>query len=249
MSSATLPEFRKGEPLTAEGLNALASRIRALQGRGGAGIQLGGRRVRRVIPGRHFAFQLAELNGCIWFRQGWLDVGGELVRVGDAEWNVLGAMGPCTVWLNVSREVVAPAAEGDGEPQVVVSATVEVGELDIDTPETNLRRRLGYVRQEEGEDGSVGVWHAVQLLGGVVAPCAPRRQMGTANAEEPSRFRKSDAGQHFLHAGDVAGSGYRVGEREVPGRRVSMAFYNQLEEWEFPAAQGGRRIVQVLGLA
>ena len=246
MSSATLPEFRKGEPLTAEVLNALASRIRALQGRGGAGLHLGGRRVRRVIPGRHFAFQLAELNGCIWFRQGWLDVGGELVRVGDAEWNVLGAMRPCTVWLNVSREVVESAAEGDGEPQVVVSATVEVGELDMETPETNLRRRLGYVRQEEGEDGEGRVWHAVQLLGGVVAPCAPRRQMGTADAGES--FRKSDAGQHWLNAGNVAGSGYRVGEREVPGRRVGMAFYNQLQEWEFPAAQGGRRLVQVMGL-
>ena len=166
MSSAVLQEFQQGEPLTAAALNALASRIRALQQREAQSGQLV-YRPRRVLPGRHFAFQLAELNGCIWYRQGWLDVAGKLVPVGDKEWNLLGGMKPCTVWLNITR----------GEAGAV-SGTVEQGELDLETPETNLRRRLGYVRTEEAQDEYGLIWHAVQVLGGVISPVAPRRQMG-----------------------------------------------------------------------
>ena len=239
MSSAILPEFKQGEPLTAAGLNALASRIRGLQLRAAQNGQVA-QRVRRVIPGRHFAFQLAELNGCIWYRQGWLDVAGELVPVGDAEWNLLGGMKPCTVWLNIMRE-------GD-----TVTGTVEQGELDLTTPEKNTRRRLGYVRTEEAPDGYGAIWHAVQVLGGVVSPVAPRRQMGTpAMHPTPTAdgFVKSDGAVYYLHAGSLTGSGYSVGNEEYLPCRVILGFDNELHTVDLPPEHGGTRFVQSLKFA
>lgn len=240
MSGAALPSFEQGEPLTAAALNALASRIRGLQQRAAQRGQLV-HRMRRVLPGRHFAFQLAELNGCIWFRQGWLDVAGELVPVGDREWNSLGGMRPCTVWLNVTR----------GEDGAVRGAVV-CGELDLTTPETNLHRRLGYVRTGEAQDGGGPVWYAVQVAGGVIAPAAPRRQMGTpamGGEPVPEGFCRSDAGMCYMHAGSLTGSGYAVGEETHPPRRVVLGYSNAMQTVEFAAQDGGRRFVQCMGFA
>ena len=228
MSSVLLPEFKQGEVLTAEALNALASRIRSLQLRAAHNGQVM-QRVRRVVPGRHFAFQLAELNGCIWYRRGWLDVGGELVPVGDAEWNLLGGMKPCTVWLNVTRE-------GDS----TVTGTVEQGELDLTTPEKNTRRRLGYVRIEEAQDEYGPIWHAVQVLGGIVSPVVPRRQMGTPYAGKPELFKKSDAGWYYMHAGGVMSTVYTP---------VKLGFSVDMGAMELPAEHGGRRLLQSMGFA
>ncbi len=239
MSSAVLPEFKQGEPLTAAALNALASRIRALQQRAAQSGQLI-HRPRRVLPGRHFAFQLAELNGCIWYRQGWLDVAGKLVAVGDKEWNLLGGMKPCTVWLNVTR----------GEAGAV-TGTVEQGELDLETPETNLRRRLGYVRTEEEEDEYGLIWHAVQVLGGVIAPAAPRRQMGTPAVLTPTaeQFGKSDGAMYYMHAGSLTGGGYSVGEEVHPPSRVILGYSNKLQTVELPVQHGGSRFTQCMEFA
>lgn len=236
MSSATLPEFKPGEQLTAAALNALGSRIRSLQLRAAHNGQVM-QRARRVVPGRHFAFQLAELNGCIWYRQGWLDVAGELVPVGDAEWNLLGGMKPCTVWLNITR-----GADGKA------TGMVEQGELDLSTPETNLRRRLGYVRTEEAQDEYGAIWHAVQVLGGVVSPVAPRRQMG-APAMPPTAedFGKSDGADYYQHAGSLTGSGYSVGGAEHTPRRVILGYSNELHTMELPPEHGGTRFVQSMG--
>lgn len=238
MSSAILPEFKAGEPLTAAALNALGSRIRSLQLRAaqnGRVVQ----RARRVLPGRHFAFQLAELNGCIWYRQGWVDVAGELVPVGDKEWNLLGGMKPCTVWLNITRGE-------DGS----VTGTVEQGELDLTTPERNMRRRLGYVRTEEAQDEYGPIWHAVQVLGGVVSPVAPRRQMGTpAGSPAAEKFCKSDAGVEYMHAGHVRGGGYSVGGEAHAGRWVKLGYNNELHTMELPPEHGGTRLVQSMGFA
>lgn len=238
MSSATLPEFKTGEPLTAAALNALGSRIRSLQLRAAHNGQVM-QRARRVVPGRHFAFQLAELNGCIWYRQGWLDVAGELVPVGDAEWNLLGAMKPCTVWLNITR----------GEDGTA-TGTVEQGELDLTTPEKNTRRRLGYVRTEDAQDEYGAIWHAVQVLGGVVSPVAPRRQMG-APAMPPTadNFGKSDGAAYYQHAGSLTGSGYSVrGEAHTP-RRVILGYNNELHTMDLPPEHGGTRFVQSMSFA
>lgn len=238
MSGAALPGFKQGEPLTADAMNALAGRIRSLQQRATQIARLA-HRSRRVLPGRHFAFRLAELNGCLFHRQGWLDVAGVLVPVGDAEWNLLGPMKPCTVWLNVTR------ANG------VCSGIVEQGELDLTTPETNLHRRLGYVRTEAAKDGSGLIWHAVQVLGGVIAPAAPRRQMGTpaATPPTPEKFGKSDGAMYYMHAGSLTGSGYAVGEEAHPGRRVVLGYSNAMQTVEFAAQDGGRRFVQCMGFA
>lgn len=237
MSSATLPEFKAGEPLTAAALNALGSRIRSLQLRAAHNGQVM-QRARRVVPGRHFAFQLAELNGCIWYRQGWLDVAGELVPVGDAEWNLLGGMKPCTVWLNITR----------GEDGTA-TGTVEQGELDLTTPEKNTRRRLGYVRTEDAQDEYGPIWHAVQVLGGVISPVAPRRQMG-APAMPPTadNFGKSDGAMYYMHAGSLTGSGYSVGG-ETYTRRVILGYNNELHTMELPPEHGGTRFVQSMGFA
>ena len=233
MSSATLPEFKQGEPLTAAALNALGSRIRSLQLRAAHNGQVM-QRARRVVPGRHFAFQLAELNGCIWYRQGWLDVAGELVPVGDAEWNLLGGMKPCTVWLNITR----------GEDGTA-TGTVEQGELDLTTPEKNTRRRLGYVRTEDAQDEYGAIWHAVQVLGGVVSPVAPRRQMGTpAYLPSADNFSKSDGAIEYQHAGCLTGSGYSVGDEEHPPRWVILGYNNKLHTMELPPEHGGTRFVQ-----
>jgi hypothetical protein len=238
MSSATLPEFKQGEPLTAAALNALASRIRGLQLRAAQNGQVV-QRARGVLPGRHFAFQLAELNGCIWYRQGWLDVAGELVPVGEKEWNLLGGMKPCTVWLNITR----------GEDGTA-TGTVEQGELDLTTPERNMRRRLGYVRKEAAADGAGEVWHAVQVLGGVISPVAPRRQMGTPAAPpEPEKFGKTDGASYYMHAGCVRGGGYTVDGVAQTGRRVVLGYSVELHTHELPAEHGGTRLVQSMSFA
>ena len=238
MSSAALPEFKQGEPLTAAALNALGSRIRSLQLRAAHNGEVM-QRARRVIPGRHFAFQLAELNGCIWYRQGWLDVGGELVPVGDAEWNLLGGMKPCTVWLNITR----------GEDGTA-TGTVEQGELDLTTPEKNTRRRLGYVRTEEEPDEYGYIWHAVQVLGGVISPVAPRRQMGAPSMTSMAdNFGKSDGSMYYIHAGNETGSGYSVGNEVHPPRRVVLAYSIGMTTVEFPAEHGGTRFVQSMSFA
>ncbi len=238
MSSATLPEFKPGEPLTAAALNALGSRIRSLQLRAAHNGQVM-QRVRRVVHGRHFAFQLAELNGCIWYRQGWLDVAGELVPVGDAEWNLLGGMKPCTVWLNITR----------GEDGTA-TGTVEQGDLDLTTPEKNTRRRLGYVRTEDAQGEYGPIWHAVQVLGGVVSPVAPRRQMGPP-AWKPTadNFGKCDGAIEYRHAGSLTGSGYSVGDKEYPPSWVILGYNNDLHTMELPPEHGGTRFVQSMGFA
>lgn len=178
--SESLPSFRSGEPLTAAALNSLTGRVRLLQQRLRAGGGLVVRR-RRVLPGRAFAFQLAELNGGIWVRQGWLDVAGELVKVGEEEWTLLGAMQECTVWL----EVTAGAGGVSG-------AVVLVPGLDWDTPATALRRRLGYVRAVRHEGDPRG-WACVQVAGGLLCPAAPRRQQGRP-VDYSSEWRKADVG-------------------------------------------------------
>ena len=159
----SLPEFKQGAPLTADALNVLADRVRAMQGRvpGAAAVSTAWA-VGRFIPGRRYGFELAAWNGLVWVRQGWVDAGnGHLYSVGVREWNDLGPLRPMTVWLEMT--------ETEGE--------VKVTEYDESTAETNLRRRLGYVREVPGEgEDAAPVWHCVQLLGGLVAPAAPRRK-------------------------------------------------------------------------
>ena len=225
--SAPLPQFRKGEPLQAAQMAALACRIRELQRRQTDGTLNHTVGFRRVLPGRAFAFELAEKNGVIWHRVGWVELAGKLTRVGDAEWTPLGGVRPCTIWLEMELN------EGQ------LSAAVTVGELDLTTPETNLRRRLGYVRTEEGADGGT-LWHCIQVLGGMVSPTAPRRQMGTAYPDEPAQFRKSDTGWMYQHAGSEPGT------RPQP---VQFGYACELGEMMLPDEYGGRRFAQVMAFA
>lgn len=223
--SAALPRFRKGDTITAEQMRALAGRIRVLMQRQTDGCITATQGMRRIIPGRAFAFQLGEMNGVLWYRCGWLELAGQLTRVGDAEWNPLCGIHPCTVWLEM------PLSDGGGfdEPRVVFT------DLDMETPETATRRRLGYVRTEDDGNGGT-LWHLIQVCGGMMSPTAPRRQMGTAYPEDPSRFRKSDTGWMYLHAGH---------EPQTNGR-VTFGYACQLGEVPMPTERGGRRFAQVM---
>lgn len=211
----SLPVFESGQLLTAAALNGLAGRVRALQRRllAGGGVVV---RRRRVLPGRRFAFQLAELNGGIWFRQGWLDVGGVLTQVGDEEWNFLGAVRECTVWLLVER--VDGAVRG--------SVVLDDG-CDLTTPATALRRRLGYVRLVEDGGGFV----CVQVAGGLFCPAAPRRQQGVP-ADGAAGWRRADGGA-LCEAGVL---------RDEAGGEVRLNYGCALGGVTLPRADGGPRL-------
>lgn len=224
-----LPDFKQGGPLTAADLNVLADRLRQLQARAAVPFALG-RGVRRVQPGRRFGFELATWNGLVFCRQGWVDVGhGQMYAVGEQEWNEVGRLEACTVWLVMAREAGA----------------VEVTAYDESTPETNLRRRLGYVREEVREDGSV-VLHCVQCTGGLICPVAPRRMMGGNewDAGTPVLAKSNDSMQ-MLTAGHIQGQPYT----QVPGRWYGgCAFslkYSPGLSVQFAATDGGRRFEQV----
>jgi hypothetical protein len=148
-------------------------------------------------------------------------------------------MKPCTVWLKVERAVGG-----------VVTGTVEQGELDTTTPELNTRRRLGYVRTVDAQDGYGQVWHAVQVLGGVISPAAPRRQMG-APAAPPTAgiYGKSDVSMYYMHAGSEKGSGYCVGDEVYPPRRIVLGYSVDMGTMELPAEHGGTRFVQSMSFA
>lgn len=229
--SAGLPGFAAGQPLRADALAALAARVRELTARQAAGGGAATAR-RRVLPGRRYAFQLAEMNGVIFCRQGWIDAGnGQLVAVGASEWNAVGPVRACTVWLEVLT-----GADGQREGRVVQT------ELDLTTPETNLRRRLGYVRPEDGTP----MLHCVQVLGGLVTPAAPRRVMGVADtASGPAgaeSFKKLDAAWYYRHAGGVLGSGYTVDGEEKARRGVALRFTCEMGALQLPPEDGGNRL-------
>ena len=242
-----VPEFRKGDVLRAADLNVLADGVRRLAGDGGdadGGFRQG---VRRLWIGRRFGFQLAEVHGVLWFRQGWVDAGnGRFLRVGKREWNVIGKFRAGTIWLELDVDVLRAAAEGPADDMEV--GKVVMGDYDEVTPERSLRRRLGYVRPLEG-DG----FACVQVLGGLVSPCAPRRMMGVAwNGVEPvaGSWKKCDDAWHFRHAGAVTGTGYTAVvsgvEVDVPPARVGMCWECAFSEVFFPAVDGGRRFASVM---
>lgn len=229
----SLPGFTRGEPLTAAALNALGNRVRLLQGQMRKP-ELGGteRRVRCFVPGRHFAFQLAEMNGLVWVRQGWVDAGnGRLYQVGDAEWNALGPLKAMTVWLEMT--------EADGR--------VVVTDYDATTPELNTRRRLGYVRVEDAGDGSGAVYHCVQVAGGLMVPAAPRRMMGGNTWSTPPVPAKGDDGIAWMTAGNLRGVDFEVVPgRYYAGRSVGLAYMNRMGTLQLPLTHGGHRTAMVL---
>lgn len=234
--SAPLPHFEPGEVLTAAKLNVLIARTRALQARqapSGTFIH----RTRRIIPHRHYAFELAELSGVLYYRQGWIDPGtGEPALVGDREWNPLGKLEPCTVWLEFS-----------GSSPSDCTAEVRKGEYDDSTPETNFRRRLGYVREQEGEEGGSRLLFCVQVAGGLMTPCAPRRVMGCPSLVEPSKFCKCDkTGTWGLRcAGALYGQGFTVPGVEGEYRaQVSFGYTCDVSMDDFTLERGGYRMTQ-----
>lgn len=228
----SLPEFKQGAPLTADALNVLADRVRAMQGRApGAAAVSTAWAVGRFIPGRRYGFELAAWNGLVWVRQGWVDAGnGHLYSVGVREWNDLGPLRPMTVWLEMT--------ETEGE--------VKVTEYDENTPETNLRRRLGYVREVPGEgEDAAPVWHCVQLLGGLVAPAAPRRTLGYS--ERTAVPEKGDVTWELALAGNLRGVGYKeVPGRYYGGRSVNLRYGTNVHEVWQQAARGGNRLAMTL---
>ena len=224
----TLPNFEQGGQLTAAALNMLANRVRVLQGRQTGAAVAAVDRPGRCVPGRQFAFRLAEWNGLVWVRQGWVDAGnGRLRCVGEDEWNVVGELESMTVWL-----------EMDSEGGRVVST-----KYDDSTPERNLRRRLGYVRQVAAE-GEV-VWRCVQLLGGLVVPCAPRRTMGyNARTDE---IDKGELSADWTRAGNLRGSVFEQEEGQYyAGRSVGLGYNTSLLPVQLAAEDGGNRLVQTM---
>lgn len=183
-------DFRKGEVLTAAALNELAARVARLQGRR-AGFCGGTRRRALRMPARRAAgFELVEEAGVVLVRQGFVDVGhGRLLQVGDEEWNVVGALEPMTIWLEIGRSAA--------------DCRVVAGEYDETTPEKNLRRRLGYVR--EVADG--GGLRCVQVLSGLVTAAAPRRCMGenAGLTDEPGVMVRCDCSDRRFLAGMLVG--------------------------------------------
>ena len=182
--------FKKGEVLTAAALNELAGRVARLQGRL-AGFCGGTRRRALRMPARRAAgFELVEEAGVVLVRQGFVDVGnGRLLQVGTEEWNVVGALAPMTIWLEIGRSAA--------------DCRVVAGEYDETTPEKNLRRRLGYVR--EVSDG--GGLRCVQVLSGLVTAAAPRRFMGEVAGmlDEPGVMVRCDCSDRWFLAGFLAG--------------------------------------------
>ncbi len=234
--SASLPSFEAGQPLRADALNALAARIRELQARqpsSGGGIS----HARRVIPCRHYAFELASLNGMMYYRQGWIDTGTGIPQpVGAQEWNVLEKLRPCTVWLEFS-----------GTSPDDCSAQVVVGEYDESSPETNFKRRLGYVRADELDDGTrVPTIYCVQVAGGLMTPIAPRRAMGCPSLVEPARFCKFDHSLTACYAGAIYGDGQRNDAMQLDTvRRVSFGYAMDMYT-NFYATHGHRQAGQCL---
>lgn len=229
--SGALPDFVKGQPLRADALGALAARVRELAARmpGGGGVHS---TRRRVLPGRRYGFQLAELSGVIYCRQGWIDVGnGVLVPVGEQEWNPVGVLRPCTVWLEISTD-----ASGTRTGQVAQT------DFDATTPETNLRRRLGYVRADAEDEQML---HCVQVLGGLVTPCAPRRTMGVADSasgpQGAASFASLDAAWYYRHAGGVIGGGYTVDGEAKPRTGVQLRYTCEMGTLQLPPEDGGNR--------
>lgn len=224
--SADLPEFEKGGPLTAGDLNAIAARVRELQQRQqGAGMMQN--RVRRVVPGRQFAFRLATQAGVIYYRQGWIDVGnGRLQPVGEKEWNPVCGLQACTLWLEIKHE-------GD-----VWSAEVVRGDYDDASPEMALRRRLGYVRVESevtGDGEEAVVYYCIQVNGGLMSPLYPRRLRSDLSA--------SDSGRG--HAGFCMGSGYEVDDKKYRNC-VSTKWAQSISDSDLGGEHGGMRLVQLM---
>lgn len=228
----SLPGFSKGAPLTADALNVLAARVRDLQQRAaGGGVFLRGMAA-RCVPGRQFAFRLAVLNGLVWVRRGWVDAGhGRLFAVGEEEWTALGPVKGMTVWLEISE----------------FQGAVVVTDYDEVTPETNLRRRLGYVREVDAADGNGQVLHLVQLLGGLVTPAAPRRAMGMNTMT--GEFSKGDRCWDWVRAGNLRGTDVTVAPGHYAGgRSVGMGYMMDVMATHFPASEGGARLTQVMRL-
>lgn len=239
MSSTLLPGFEPRQILTAEDLNALGSRIRSLSNVTMQVYELSERRIRR-LPSRHFAFQLAERSGLIWCRRGFLDIAGELVPVGEKEWNLVGRLEPCTIWLNID-------IKDDGQ----FEGKVEAGELELESGESNLHRRLGYVRAEEAQDADGDTYtryHTVQVLGGLIAPCAPRRQMGIVWPDDPV-FAASDSGVNFMHAGAFRGDGHSVDGKSYLGTRIAFGFNNCIRPLMARPQDGGNRLGQEMAFS
>lgn len=229
----SLGSFVRGGALAAADLEDLAQRVRRLQGRGGAGVAGGAARATRVrVPGRAFGFELAELNGLVWVRQGWVAAGnGRLYAVGEEEWNVVGRLEEMTVWLEM----------GEAEGRVVAT------EYDVTTPERSLRRRLGYVRREVGADGEAPVWHAVQVCGGLMVPAAPRRMAGGNTWATPVVQAKGDAGVAWLTAGNLRGVDFeKVPGRWYAGRSVGLPYMVRMGQLMLPPAAGGGQLAQFL---
>lgn len=228
----SLPEFKQGAPLTADALNMLADRVRGLQSKSPAPALSTRARTVRFIPGRQFGFRLAVWNGLVWCRQGWIDAGnGRLYSVGAAEWNDLGPLRAMTVWLEMT--------ETKGE--------IRVTEYDDLTPETNLRRRLGYVREEKPDGEDTPVLHCVQLLGGLITPAAPRRAMGMNTMTDA--FTKGDHCWDWVRAGNLRGVGFEeIPGRYYPGRSVGMGYMTDLATVNMAAKDGGNRLMQTLTL-
>lgn len=228
----SLPGFKRGGSLTAEALNRLAARVRELQGKA-PGVAMASRaRTVRFVPGRQYGFRLAVWNGLVWVRQGWVDAGnGHLYSVGDQEWNDLGPVRGMTVWLELSET----------EGRVVVT------EYDDSTPETNLRRRLGYVREETPDGEETPTLHCVQLLGGLVVPAAPRRVMGMNNHTE--EFGKGDHCWDWVRAGNLRGVDFEeIPGRYYPGASVSFAYMVDVRGVQLAAKEGGNRLMQTMSL-
>ncbi len=225
--SADLPRFEKGEPLFARDLNAIAARVRELQQRQQTA-SMPQNRVRRVVPGRQFAFRLAERAGVIYYHQGWLDIGnGELLPVGEQEWNPVGELRACTIWLEMSHEGGVWAAD------------VVQGDFDVTSQEMNMRRRIGYVRAERKEIGdgeAVTEYYCIQVCGGLMSALCPRRVRGW-NGQSYDNGRG--------HAGFCNGTGYTVGERKYRNT-ISTKWAQSIMDMDLGGEHGGMRLVQCL---
>lgn len=225
-----LPDFEKGSPVTAEQMAALANRVRALQARvGGCAVS---RRHSKKIEADYFAFELRLLNGLIYFRRGWVNAGnGKLLPVGAQEWNAIGPIKPCTIWAEITEE--------GGE--------VKQEEYDVTTPELNCRRRLGYIREEKQqvEGREMVVFAVVQVLGGLLNPLAPRREMGCPTdglTALKNHFGKGEGGHDYMHAGAVYGDGYVLDGEPQPFARVPFGYSVSMGEAQLPTEIGGNTL-------
>lgn len=230
--SADLPRFERGETLRAEDLNTLAARVRELQRRV-AGCNAPVHRPRVMLPGRRYAFQLFEREGVVYYRQGLLDIGnGQYVTVGEAEYNPVGVLRPCTIWLRMT-----PNEDGRS-----YTASLVQTEYDETTPEINEYRRLGYIRTESrvvGDGESATVWHLVQVCGGLMSPYTPRRML--------SCDAKSDQGMRG-DAGYISGSGYDTGERRYRNH-ITLKWHHDTYIYAVDALHGGEQLLQSMAFS